>query len=170
MKKSKLPTVEERNEANKDNEEEEEDAITTLGKRYMDLKATWWGNLTEREHELYHERPAYISMRNYVESNGDEAMLLNCTFRYIVQAMKKTLKIHDRNRLAVAMWDWKLGCIERSKLHGYYDTLDTVGIAQELIDLNVLDQPAPPFIIYPRFYVDPTWMDPHAETKSEPED
>ncbi|KXJ27898.1 hypothetical protein AC249_AIPGENE2928 [Exaiptasia diaphana] len=74
-----------------------------------------------------------------------------------------------------ALWrqtiiDWKLGCIGRPKLRFYYDTLDTVRIARDPIDINVLDQPAPPFIIYPRFYVDPTWVDPHAETESEPED
>ena len=99
------------------------------------LKETWWKTLTEAEKAKYHEFPAYIKMRNYVESGGNEEALLNCTFRYVVQAIKGSLDPKNASRLFVAMNDWNL---DNYLMGLYWDSKDTVKMAKDMIYFDVL--------------------------------
>lgn len=49
--------------------------------RLQALKESWWTTLTESEKEKYHDFPAYIRMRNYVESGGKVEALQSCTLK-----------------------------------------------------------------------------------------
>lgn len=104
------------------------------------LKDSWWVTLTETEKAQYRDFPAYIRMRNYVESGGKEEALQNCTFRYIVQAIKGTLNQNDAPRLDVALRDWKIMKLDGYLLGLYHDTKDTVMMAKDLINFHVLDE------------------------------
>lgn len=104
------------------------------------LKEKWWKTLTEQEKAQYTEFRAYIRMRNYVESDGEEEALGSCTFRYIVTAMKGTLEQGEMRRLAVALDDWKIMKLDNYILGIYEDTKDTVKLARDLISFNVLHE------------------------------
>ena len=105
----------------------------------------WWGKLTEKEKAKYRKFPAYIQLRNYVESDGDETQLHYCTFREIVRVWKGTFvpTPHSLWRTSVAYDDWKLSKIDAIVLGPLEDSRDTVQLAKHLIEWDVLDDNFP---------------------------
>jgi len=108
-------------------------------------KYTWWATLTDEEKTKYCNHPAYIKLRDYVESKGDVRTLDGCTFYYIAQALQGKLRLSELWRVQVAVLDWKIMSID-SYVMGQYDmTGDAVQLAKDLIEWDVLDEYFPSY-------------------------
>ena len=108
-------------------------------------KYPWWGELSIKEKRMYLKYPAYVQLREYVESNGDETKLENCTFRWIHQLWHKTMNVspHSLWRVTVAYSDWKLEKLDGFVLGPLEDQGDTIGLAKVLLECNVLHRDFP---------------------------
>jgi len=111
----------------------------------IEVNDTWWLTLTDEEKTKYRDHPAYIKLRDYVESKGDVRTLDGCTYYYIAQALQGKLRLSELWRVQVAVLDWKIMSID-SYVMGQYDmTGDAVKLAKDLIEWDVLDEYFPSY-------------------------